>query len=272
MTGPQAAIYGVVQGLTEFLPVSSSGHLVFFQRILGLEYPGVTFEVAVHVGTLLAVLWMYWDDALKIVAGFLENCRLLAIGGVTWREALEDSRFCMALNIAVASLVTGIVTLLLMDVAKGAYANLRVVAGAWMATGVVLFLTRGRSPEGALPTVKTVLVVGLLQAVAVIPGISRSGMTIAAGLWGGLARKEAARFSFLLSIPAILGAVIIDLPEASWIMSEVGALQDISLAVISAAAAGYLALRFVIRSVKRDVFHYFAPYLWIMGIGVWIWS
>lgn len=264
-------ILGAVQGVTEFIPVSSSGHLVFFQRILGLQYEGITMEIAVHVGTLVAVLAVYWRDILKITAALLRTGWMVLKGRTRLWDAIREPRFYLGCSIIVASMITAGLALLFSSTIRELFGDLRVVALAWLFTGILLWSTRRLRPSGKLPSVGATIVVGLFQALATIPGISRSGSTIAAGLFSGLSREEAARYSFLLSVPAIGGAALLDIPEALPRMADTGFWQDVTVATLVAAVSGYFALRFLIRQVRRGRLYRFAWYVWPMGIFVLLW-
>ncbi len=264
-------ILGAVQGITEFIPVSSSGHLVFFQRILGLQYEGITMEIAVHLGTLVAVLVIYWRDILKITAALLRTGWMLLRGRSRLRDAIRDPRFYLGCSIIAASVITAGLALPFGAAIRGFFGDLRIVGLAWLFTGVLLWSTRRLKPSGKLPSVGATIIVGLFQALATIPGISRSGSTITAGLFTGLSRQEAARYSFLLSVPAIGGAALLDIPEALPRMAEAGFWQDVAAATVVAAVAGYFALRYLIRQVRRGHLYRFSWYVWAMGLFVLVW-
>ncbi len=264
-------ILGAVQGLTEFIPVSSSGHLVLFQRLLGLEYEGITLEVAVHMGTLVAVLAVYGRDILKIGGTLLRSSWGILRGKMRFKDAIREPRFYLGASLLVGTAITAAIALPLSDVIQGMFGNLRLVAVAWLVTGGLLYGTRGYKPLGRLPTVGSTILIGIFQALATVPGISRSGATIAAGLYSGLSREEAARYSFLLSVFAIVGASILDLPEALPRVTEIGFLADILVATAAAGISGYFALRFIIQKVMRGEMHRFALYVWSLATVVLVW-
>jgi len=301
MTLVQAAILGLVQGLTEFLPVSSSGHLVVAERILGLqsEGGGVFFEVVLHAGSLAAVLAIFGKDLLRILSASFKGLGLLLRGRVAQSVAETDAR--LGIFILVATLPTALIGLGFKDLFESLFSNLIAVGGAFLITGLLLFLSGRRNAklrlkaedEGAPPASATTsekssswseaedglaaraassmrwtdaLVIGLLQGVAITPGISRSGTTIAAALFLGLDRKLAARFSFLLSVPAILGALILHLRHGFG-ESPLG-LDLLAFGFLCAAVSGYLALRVLLKIVDRGRFGSFAYYLWPLGAAV----
>jgi len=267
-------VLGIVQGLTEFLPVSSSGHLVFLQYLFGLQYPGITLEIALHVGTLAAVVAIYWRDLLKIAATVARATWSSLWGRTALRNWFREPRFYLGFSIVLGSAATALVILLLQDTMLLAYDRIAVVGGAWLLTGLALWSTRGLRPRGRFPSLGATILIGLMQATAVIPGISRSGATIATGIHCGLSRREAARFSFLLSVPAIIGATLTDIRRASWLISEPQALLSVTLGTAVAAVTGYLALRLLLRLISRGRLHSFSPYLWLMGaatlLGYWL--
>ena len=255
----QAVILGVIQGLTEFLPVSSSGHLVWIPWILGWEPPGLAFDAVLHLGTLGAVLAYFRGDLARIaVAG------VRSLGDPALR-AHPDGR--TAWLIAVATLPAATVGLAVADLLEDLFENPGAVGWALIATGLLLLWgervrTGGR--EASQLGVWEALTIGAGQALALFPGLSRSGVTIAAGLWRGLDRRDAARFSFLLAVPAVLGAGILQGlallsvgdPEAGWALA---------LGFTSALASGYAAIRFLLGYLQRRSLLPFAGYCLVLG-------
>jgi undecaprenyl-diphosphatase len=259
MTEFTALILGAVQGLTEFLPVSSSGHLVLFQQAFGIREPALLFNVSVHVGTLAAVAVVFHRDIRDTAAAFLREFPHIVAGGAVSRPA------DLARAIVIGSIPTAVVGLLLKTVADRLFASVLLVGCMLVGTGVVLWRTRRLSDSGRLSVGRReALIVGFVQGLAVIPGISRAGVTIAAGLGLGLSRETATRFSFLLSIPAILGAELIGLLNFS---STVGAVP-IFIGSAAAFAVGFAALRLLLLLVRGGRLHLFAPYCWIVGAAV----
>jgi undecaprenyl-diphosphatase len=254
MDWTQALMLGVIQGLTEFLPVSSSGHLVLGQRLLGLTEPHLLFDVAVHVGTLLAVVVVFADDL-----------RLMAMGLVPGRDRDPGGRRLVIL-VAVGMVPAAIAGLLFRDAFEALYASTLAVGVALLLTGSMLMLTF-LIPNGARNLerggVPTAFVVG------------RSGATISVGLALGLGRGSAARLSFLLSIPAILGALVLQLAEVGELaMREVAPLLvgGASAAItgyfalrLLVAITGYFALRLLVRVVQGGKIYLFAFYCWTVG-------
>lgn len=266
-----ALALGIVQGLTEFLPVSSSGHLVVGAHLLGFVTPSLLFDVLLHVGTVLPVVWLYRADlwAVLVSVGRLGRAPV----GELWRE--RGLRLLVA--VAIGTLPTAAMGATLNDLFERLFSSPRAVGVAFLVTGGILMLSRlgaaakrGEGPEPADShlglTPLRALLVGVAQGCAITPGISRSGTTITACLLLGIERTMAARFSFLLSIPAILGAAALHLREVR--VSE-GELWGVYLAgTLLAAATGYLALRWLVRLVRRGAMHRFSYYLWPLGVAV----
>lgn len=251
MTIWEAILLGFVQGATEFLPVSSSGHLVVSQELLDVEIPGILFEVAVHLATLLSILVVYRDRVTELVVGCLRG---------------EQGAWRYAGLLVLATLPAAFLGLFFEDAISGIFDDPAVVGFAFLVTGGVLFSARPalrRNPDDD-PTVRTALIMGFAQAFALVPGISRSGSTVVAGLWGGMGGREAAAFSFLMAIPAILGAAILKLPDAQAAGLSTGALLAGSAA---AAVTGVLAIFSFVALLRRQAFHSFAYYLWPAGVG-----
>jgi undecaprenyl-diphosphatase len=254
-----AALLGIVQGFTEFLPVSSSGHLVLFQSWLPVSGDPVAFDLALHLGTLVPVLWVYRADLRGIVVDTTRGD-----GAFFQRSGVR----LLMLMIA-ATIPTAVIGLGFKDVFEQLFHTPSVVGIAFAVTGTVLWLTKriapGDTPAHGL-AVKHAVWVGLAQGLAITPGISRSGSTIAAGLFLGLEREAAARFSFLLSIPAICGAFVL---KAGDLNLEGSALGPILIGVTMSAVSGYIALRLLIRLVRAGDFSKFAYYLWPLAIFAW---
>lgn len=251
-----AVLLGIVQGLTEFLPVSSSGHLVLFQQWLPVTGDHIAFDLALHIGTLVPVFVVYRRDLLQIV-------RDVVAGQGPWRERLGVR---LAAFIVLGSVPTGLIGLLFEDWFEAAFSNPLSIGIAFAVTGTVLYLTRfARTGQDGLGRMKPwqALVVGLAQGLAITPGISRSGSTIAAGIFIGLRRDLAARYSFLLSIPAIVGAFAL---KAGDLQGTHAALSPLLAGFLAAAFSGYLALRVLLRLVDSGDFARFAWYLWGLSI------
>jgi undecaprenyl-diphosphatase len=266
----QALLLGVVQGLTEFLPVSSSGHLVLSQLLLGDQFmfasEAVAFDLVLHVGTLLPVLYFYRQEILRIIQGTFRESPLGYEGGVMgWLKG--DPHRWLALCVIVATVPTGLMGVFLKDVFESLFHDARAVCGALFCTGCLLFSTRffGRGDTGRRSlTLGLALLIGIAQGIAITPGISRSGTTIAVALLLGLDRDLAARFSFLLSIPAILGAVVLVLKDGVTLQGE--SFTALGVGFVAAMLVGYGALWMLVALVKRGGLHKFSYYLWPVSI------
>ena len=262
----QALALGIVQGLTEFLPVSSSGHLVLLQNLFGLHEPELLFDVCLHMGTLAAVCVVFRRDIASIVGALLKlPGRLKSPGGFASRFA-EDGDVRMAVLIVVGSVPTAVLGLLFHRVVDRLFGAVWIVGAMLLVTGTFLWLTRGRRgpgrPIGRMGLVDA-LIIGVVQGLAIVPGISRSGSTISAALFLGLDRDLAGRFSFLLSIPAILGALVLNIdPSSTQTALSTGVILS---GTIAAGMVGYAALRILLRMVRSGHLYRFAPYCWLAG-------
>jgi undecaprenyl-diphosphatase len=247
----EAMLLGLIQGLTEFLPVSSSGHLVIFQEILGLDEPGVTLEVMLHFGTLLSVMWVFGGDFLALLA---------------FRKNSAERNFLLMLIAGVV--VTGSIGLLFSDYITEFFKSTLLVGFMLLITGAILklitILPAGLKEKENI-TLKDALFIGLLQAFAMIPGISRSGSTIAAALWRGLDRQTAVKYSFMLSAPVIMGATLLELRR----LLSFGFGQELIINYLAggvvAFIAGILAIRIFIKLLAGNKFYYFSYYCFAAG-------
>ena len=266
MTTIEAILLGIIQGLTEFLPVSSSGHLVLFQHLFGLKEPELLFDICLHVGTLMAVLIVFYREILEIIMALLQvPSRVKQAGGLR-RLAEVDPSIRMAMLIVVGSIPTALIGLVFKNMTDNLFGSTTIVGCMLLVTGTLLWFTRrirgrGRQAEKAL--VKDALIIGTVQGLAILPGISRSGSTISTALFLGLDRKMAGRYSFLLSIPAIVGALFLglDTPELHTSIP----LATILMGSVASALTGWLALVLLLKVVDRGQLHRFAPYCWFVG-------
>lgn len=255
-----AVLLGVLQGLTEFLPVSSSGHLALAQLLIpGFVQPGVLFDATLHVGTAGAVAWYERREIVR------------------WLSTAGGRRFMGLL--VLGTLATGVVAFPVKGTAEAAFTKPLWIGIALIITGIVVGLTRwlpGGTRDEKGTTWRQAVLIGLVQGIAVFPGLSRSGMTIAASLGAGLDRGWAARFSFLLGVPAILGVAVLEFAGERHALVAAGAWYWLGCLVgaIAAGITGYFALKIVIRTLSSRVFHRFAWYCVPLGILVVIisWS
>lgn len=260
----QAFVLGIVQGLTEFLPVSSSGHLVLFQHLFGLKEPELFFDISVHAGTLVAVILFFRKDLTNMVISLARLGSLFFKKEITFDKLWEDPDSKFAMLIVIGSVPTGIIGLLFKNIAEELFSSVFIVGCTLIVTGTFLWLTRWVSRPGRDIkefSAAQATIIGIVQGIAITPGISRSGSTIAAGLFLGLNRETAARYSFLLSIPAITGAEILGLKEAGIHSIDTAVL----IGTVTAGFAGYFALTLLVYIVKKGQLHLFAPYCWLIG-------
>lgn len=262
----EAMILGIVQGLTEFLPISSSGHLVIFQHFLGIHCENIAFEVVVHLGTLLSVIVVYYQDLRKMIIAFFY--------GITHRNIpiyyRSNSYFQLSVLIILGTIPAVLVGLLCEDFLISIFHNIRLVGVTLIITGIAIFGAHWQKESRHPITASKSLLIGLAQAIAILPGISRSGLTISSALYLGIDRIEAARFSFLLAIPAIAGAMLLYLIE---LLS--GNITGVRISALLTGFAfsfviGYIAIRFLLSVLQRGHFKYFAPYCLAAGIIVLI--
>ncbi len=263
-----AVILGIVQGVAEFLPISSSGHLAIFQNFFGLtnaEEENLFFDVLLHLGTLVAVFVAYRKEIAALIVEFLEMTRLKTPAAGK-RPDYPSRRMILMLIVATLPLL---LVLPIKDKIEQLYYNTFFIAGALFVTGLLLFLAdrmgRGGKTERNM-TLLDAVVVGFSQAVAVVPGLSRSGTTIAAGLVRGMERSFAVRFSFLMSIPAVLGANLLSLIDAIKAGIDTSLLPVYLVGVVTAMVFGYLSIRLLKFISERGSFGGFSYYCWGAGI------
>jgi len=262
----QGIILGIIQGLTEFLPVSSSGHLVLGQIFFGLTESQLTFDISVHIGTLLAVLVVYAQDISAIlvsVSGFISKAVTLKPVTLLLKE---DKNLQLAGLILIASIPTACIGLVIKQFEHILFSSTLLVGFMLILTGTILwasknFYFKDNTKNGL--NIKKALVIGVGQGIAVIPGISRSGTTIALGMFLGLDRHMAAKFSFLLSIPAIAGAEILSIKD---MINNGFVIDPVTIyATIASFITGLVALKLLLSLVHSGRFHLFAPYCWLIG-------
>ena len=250
MTIVQGIILGIIQGLAEFLPISSSGHLVLFQKIFGIDKPNMTFDVLLHFATLIPVFIIFWKDIFNLIKNpFQRTTYLLVIG---------------TLPAVVAALLLG-------DQIETLFLGGQFLAIGFFITAIVLTYAdkiKGGSKKSNDITYLDALFIGMMQAVAIAPGISRSGSTIAGSLFRNLDRETAAKFSFLLSIPAILGAGVLEAKDIITGGTSLETLEFLPMfcGFIAAMLSGYLAIKVMLKIVKQSKLSYFAYYVAVLGI------
>ena len=266
MTLTEAVILGVVQGLTEPLPVSSSAHLVIVPALVpGFQPPGVAFDVLLHLGTLLSVVFFLRREIGELLASLMPGKGPAANApGTDSGEKAANRR--MVLWIMIATFLTGVIGVLFKDRIERLFESVETTACMLFITGILLFLSdRVKTNERRKEDMNLTdgIVLGLVQAVALIPGISRSGSTITFGIFRGLERETAARFSFLLSIPAIGGAVI--LKSADLMRLPADDLPVLGAGFLAAAVTGFLSLKLLFAMINQTGLAPFAWYCWFVG-------
>lgn len=268
----QGIIIGIVQGLTEFLPVSSSAHLIFIQKLLGVE-SSLAFDTFLHLGSLLAVLIFFRADIYKMI-----NAWLFSVEDIIKHRFKEgfyaDPYKRLAWYVILATIPVGIVGILFESHVDALFAGALYVPGFFLfVTGTILYLSQriasGKIDMSHMGWFQS-LFMGLGQACAIMPGLSRSGTTIAAGLVIGLDKEFAAKFSFILSIPAIFGAFLVQIKDIGLSMSGDGA--AIILGFVAAFVSGYIAIKWLLDLIQNKSLDIFAFYCWIVGIIVFMGS
>jgi len=265
----EVVILSVLQGIAEFLPISSSGHLVLGRSLLGLGDVGMRLDIFLHVGTLVSIFAFYWAIVARLVKDAF---------GASGAEAQRESRM-YALKIVVSAIPAGIVGVLFKDDLEAMFSSTRAVGAALIFTGVVLIATRFLPRGSGNVSFFRAVCMGIAQAVAILPGVSRSGMTLAAARASGVEAGKSAEFSFLMSAPPIAGAALLETLKA--LRAAEPALQDAAAAgevswllcafgAVVAAAVGYFALALLLKSLKSDKFWMFGPYCLLAGVAVLI--
>tara|TARA_Y100000310_G_scaffold345575_1_gene466794 strand:- start:10729 stop:11502 length:774 start_codon:yes stop_codon:yes gene_type:complete len=243
----QAIILGMVQGITEWLPISSSGHLALIQMLFGLEVP-ISFDILLHFSTLLVLLTVYWKDLLEICKAWLRFDR-------------KSSEFKLGYLLIIGTIPTAIIGLLFKDLFASFFSSILAIGIAYLFTAIILFLSK-LSKENQKMSTPSALLVGLAQGIAIIPGVSRSGSTISLGLLIGINRRDIAKFSFLLALPAILGATILE--GGSIVGSEIG-FVTVLFGMVSAYIVGFLSLKWLLSVIEKKSFYLFGWYCLALG-------
>ena len=266
----EAAVLGLVQGLTEFLPISSSGHLVLGEYLLGIDKAtsgNVTFEVFVHFDTVLSILTVYWRTIREVVS----DSFAALFRPAEWRERYGSVEgFHTGVNILITMVPTGIVYLLFKDFLEAQFGDPKFVSGMLIVTGVLLLLTLLRKkPDGSINPIKAFFI-GVAQAAAMLPGISRSGSTICTALYLNTAPEKAANFSFLMLLPVVLIATVLKSVE----MMETGFTTSVPVLLVGALVAyisGVAAIKLLLGVIRRGKLQYFAIYCFVVGgLGLWL--
>lgn len=261
----QSTILGIIQGLGEFLPISSTAHLILIPYFFNWQDPGLSFDVALHIGTLIAVIGFFWHDWLTILKLSLQaisnfKCPISNQSSNLNDKNIKNSGYSpkLLLLLIIASVPGAIFGFFLNDYAEHAFRNPLIIAFTLSVVGLILYLVDKyviHKKNINHISIKDAILIGLSQAIAIIPGVSRSGATMTIGLALGLSREQAARFSFLLSTPIIIGAAIVKVPY----LLQNGITVPIILGIIAAAVSGYLAIKYMMRFIQKVGY---APFFW----------
>ena len=251
MSPIDAILLGFIQGITEFLPISSSGHLVIGSHFLGITNNDILFEVFVHLGTLVAILYFYRFDILNILKGIKNQ---------------EKQSLQYTFSIIIATIPAVLIGLLFNDLIKNMY-DIYWVSIFLSITGLILMVSKFSKNNSISLNYSYALIIGLFQAVAILPGISRSGMTIGIALLLGFSKKDASKFSFFIAIPIIFGAVLLELIKVENIFSL--DLANLLIGFIAAGISGYLSINWLIKLIEKSHLWKFSFYLWIVSFIIY---
>ncbi len=270
----QSIILGLVQGLGEFLPISSSGHLALLQNFFGIEGESVLFfAVMLHLGTLISVFIVYWKDIVELFKELIAVIKDIFTGKGLRVNANPTRK--LGFLIIVASIPTAIIGLCFNDLFTGFYNSLIAIGIGLIFTGTILFIAErmkgGKRTATEMPF-RSAVFVGIMQGIAITPGISRSGSTLFGGLTTRLNREFAVKFAFLISIPSILGSVILETPKAIAQGIDMSLILPIIVGMLVAAISGLIAIKTMIKLVSNKKLSVFSYYTWILGAFVIIYS
>lgn len=259
MTSFQALVLGLIQGLTEFLPISSSAHLALAPWFFGWQDPGLAFDVALHFGTLVAVLWYFrkeWADLIRAVISIIRKRRV---------DTVEEKRVVFLILATIPGAIGGLV---LEEKAETVFRAQALTATTLIVMGIILWAAdRFARMDRELSTMRWLdaLLIGLAQVVALVPGVSRSGSTMSTGRLLGFTRQSAAVFSFLMSMPIIAAAIVLKVPE---VLRESGITTPLVVGVLAAGVSSWLAIAILLRYVARHSYGVFALYRVVLGVVV----
>ena len=243
-------IFGALQGATEFLPISSSGHLILLANFFQVEFPTIVFEVVVHLGTLISILFIFRSDIISII-----------------NKAKIKRDFQEIILISLATIPIALTGLIFKSNIETAFRSVVLVGVCMVITGIILgstlFTSSIRKKNISLVSA---LIIGIMQAFALLPGISRSGITISTALWIGISKEEAGRFSFLIAIPAIIGSLILTLPDIINVISVEGSLFILIATLLSAFIIGLIALKILVRVLESGRLYLFSGYCIFAGV------
>jgi len=244
----QALILGIVQGITEWLPISSSGHLVLFQNFFNIQAP-LSYDILLHLGSLVVITLVFWKDIIKTLKAFF-----------TLDFKSEYGK--LSLFIILGSIATAIIGFTFKETFSNLFHNQIVVGLALIITGLLLHISKYTKTKKQL-NAKNSILIGLIQGLALIPGLSRSGSTISVGLLAGIERKKLIRFSFMLVIPSIIGAMVFEHGKVA--ITDISVLA-VTTGLLASIIVGYLCLKWAISLISKNKFHNFSWYCWGLGI------
>lgn len=274
MTYFQAIVLGLAQGLSEFLPISSSGHLALLQYFFGISAENVLpFAVLLHLGTLVSVFIVYWKDIIDLIKELGAVIKDIFTGKGLRVNANPTRR--LGFMIIVATIPTGIIGLTFNDLFNALYLSLIAIGVGLLITGTILVIAErmGKNKKGVEEMkFRNAFFVGLMQGVAICPGISRSGSTLFGGLISGLNREFAVKFAFLISIPSILGSVIVEAPDAFKAGMDMALIGPVIVGVAVSAISGLFAIKAMIKLVSNKSLKGFSIYTWALGIAVIVYA
>jgi len=253
-----------VQGLTEFLPVSSSGHLVLFQALTGVENNDLVFEVLLHFATLLALILIFWRDLFNIAQSIFDvkifNKNELSA------KFRKDNNFRFAAGIIIGSIPAGLAGFFFEDQISQVFGKPVLTSVFLVITGIILYLTKFMREQDKRLGIWESLIVGFCQALAIVPGISRSGLTISGGLALGINKERAVKFSFFLSVPVILGGTVKEILDFFPYTADTGVILNLTAGFITAFISGYIAIKLLIRLTMSGKLYKFSFYCILLGI------
>ncbi|MBE5936628.1 MAG: undecaprenyl-diphosphate phosphatase [Lachnospiraceae bacterium] len=287
MTLLNAILLGLLQGLAEFLPISSSGHLAIFEVLFKVENAGMVFDILLHLGTLLAIFVAYWKDIkMLVVEGFLIVFGTIGNAGrfiinitrkdnkLTYNQIINTPYRKFVVLVIVSTIPTGIIGIVLKDIIDAASSSLLVTGTCLLITGLMLIVSDMVQPGKKKPNqvkYREAGIIGIVQGLATFPGISRSGSTITACLLCGFDKSFAVKYSFIMSIPAVMGAAILELKDFGEVAVTSTELVYYGIGTLVAAVVGYICIKTMLVVVRGKKFKYFAYYCFAIGLFSIIW-
>ena len=270
----EAILLGLVQGLAEFLPISSSGHLALLQYFFGIEGENVLiFAVMLHVGTLFSVFAVYWKEIKDLFLELMMVFRDIFTGKGLRINANETRK--LGFLIIAATIPTAIIGFAFRDLFASMYLSLAAIGTGLLITGTLLWtaewMNKGQKQLGEMKFMHAALI-GVFQAIAITPGISRSGSTLVGGLFSGLEKNFAVKFAFLISIPSIIGSVVLELPDALQNGFDSALILPVLIGIVVSAVSGFVAIKTMIRVVSGKRLFIFSAYTWLLGTFVLVYT